>query len=280
MRYPGGRGISIAMTLATMGAEALATGFFDEHTGRFFQEKLQSKGVTTNFVFIEDDTRHNYYIYDPVRNTRTLIDSEGGKVTPQERDLFFENFRRILSRGKVMVIAGSLPPGLNQDIFPKLITMAKEQGILTLFNSSEENMIEALTADPYLIMPDLRTADEIMGIPLGRIESRLQGACALLKKGVKMAVIGFDRVNYLVVTPEKCLEARSPLQEVKSCLRAGDAMLAGIALELDRGGSLEDCIRRGVAASTASSLKVTGIIEDAESVEKLLKDIEIKEVSQ
>jgi len=279
-RHPGGKGINIAMMLGAMGVETLATGFLGKAPSRFIQERLHRRNITTNFVHINGVTRHNYFIIDTVNDNRTLIDEEGPEITRGELDVFVETYKRLLHRSKIVIIAGSIPRNVPFKFYCKLVSMANEKGIMTILNTAGENMAECLQSKPYLIMPDLRSADEIMGIPVEGAENRYKAACSILEKATGISVVTFDGINFLASTPQGCLEASPPENvEIVSRLKTGDGMIAGMAYELFRGKSVRDAFKTGMACATATSVNLNGNIYSMEDISKYLDNVIVKEVT-
>ncbi|MCK4355917.1 hypothetical protein KAW44_02405, partial [Candidatus Bipolaricaulota bacterium] len=55
----GGKGINISILLARLGVENVAMGFVGGHTGHVVVRDLRDEGVTTNFVWVNGETRTN-----------------------------------------------------------------------------------------------------------------------------------------------------------------------------------------------------------------------------
>ncbi|MCE1246324.1 MAG: hexose kinase [Firmicutes bacterium] len=278
-RQPGGKGVNIAFMLGVMGMETLATGFLGKAAGRFFQERLHKHKVTTNFVYIEDVTRHNYLLVDNIKNQRTLLDEEGPDIEHDEMKYFLETYRRLLPRCSAVVLAGSLPKKVPSGIYNDLIKMAEEHKLLTVLNTVEDNIAPCLNSGINIIMPDLRSSDKIMGIPVRNPENRNQVACSLLGKGGIMGIITFDSVNYLISTAHGCLEAKPAGVKMKNTLKTGDALIAGMIFEYLKSGSCIESVRTGVAASIASASHMNGFFKSYDEVKRHLDSVEIREVS-
>ncbi len=56
---PGGKGINAALALNSLGVEVVTMGFIGGVAGRFVEENLREKNLTTNFVYINEVTRVN-----------------------------------------------------------------------------------------------------------------------------------------------------------------------------------------------------------------------------
>ena len=62
MKFPGGKGINVSRVLHRLGVENVALGFTGGFTGRFIKDVLQTEGVITNFIQVNEDTRINVKI--------------------------------------------------------------------------------------------------------------------------------------------------------------------------------------------------------------------------
>lgn len=278
-RYPGGKGINIALMLSAMGIETFTTGFLGHAAGRFFSGHLQKSGITTNFVYINDVTRHNYFIIDEVNDTRTLIDEEGPEITPDELDRFRHNFKRLVQRSKIVIIAGSNPKGIPKDFCCELLQMANEAGAKTILNTEEDSMIPCLALKPYLVFPDLRSSENVLNISTDNEENRYKVACSLVDKGISIALITFDGRSYLLSTPDKCLVGSPSDVNIVTTLKSGDGIVAGMAYELVKGNNIIEAFKTGMASSIAASTRLEGFFDSIEDIRMHVKHIEIREVS-
>jgi len=277
-RHPGGKGINIAIMLAALGAEVIATGFMGRAASRFIQEELHRRYVTTNFVHINHATRHNYFIIDEARDERTLVDEEGPEIEPDELRYFMDNLKRLIKRISIMVIAGSLPKNLDSSVYCDIIDIANEAGVRTVLNTQEQNLIKCMGKNLFITMPDTRSSERILGEKIDPELDRKKAACQILGKGGGASILTFDYRSFIVSTPQGCKEAIMPEVETRSQLKTGDGMIAGMVYSLHRRPGLQEAIRWGVATAAASSTYRCRFIQGREEVEKHLDNVVIKEV--
>ncbi|MDI6822481.1 MAG: 1-phosphofructokinase family hexose kinase [Actinomycetota bacterium] len=280
MTTAGGKGVNVSYLLQAMGSEAIAMGFVGGTSGQFLEEELRKAGITTSFVHIAEETRTNYIVLDEARHTQTQINERGPLVSIEEIQEFEGTFKRVLSRSEMVIIAGSLPQGVEPEICAELITMARERGIKTILNTTEPALIRGLEAQPFLVKPDIRATDQFMGVRLNSNRRRLEVAQRILAKGVQVVVIGSNYINHIVVTPEQIWEASAPGVEIVSRVGVGDAMIGGMAFVLAKGGVIDEAIRLGMAASIAVVRKVENRIESRQEVEQFLDWVQLKEVKR
>jgi 1-phosphofructokinase family hexose kinase len=278
MNMPGGKGINIACTLQILGTSVVAMGFIGGHDAHFIEETLRTLGLTTNFVYIEEKTRTNYTIVDKRRGRLTQILEKGPLIKAEEIAEFSGCFNRILSQTNFVVIAGSLPPGVKSSLISELILSAKERGIRTAVNVTEDLLLEVINSKPFLVKPDLREANKFLGERLSSLNGRKRAVTKLREWGIEIALLSFDILNQIVATQTGILEAR--IKEARIVNRVGvqDAMLAGFIHELEKGSGTFTAIRVGTAAGAATATTTKNWPESREAVEACLEAVEIKEV--
>jgi len=264
--------------LGIMGAEVVATGFLGRAASLFIQDQLHKRNVTTNFVHINNVTRHNYFIIDEFTDTRTLLDEEGPIIEPDELDFFLDNFQRMIKRVKLLIIAGSIPRGVENNIYCRLIEIANEYGVRSIINTQEHNLVGCLSKNPYIVMPDTRDSDSIFGQKIDPLLDRKTAACKILGQRKGASVLTFDYENYLLFSPEGCWEVISPPAEIRSKLKTGDGMIAGMAYSLVNNPSLLEAAKWGVALSTAASCYRCRFIESKEEVVSFYEKVIVKSV--
>jgi len=62
----------------------------------------------------------------------------GPRVTEYDLEMILSIFYRIMSQSKIVTLSGSIPPGVPEDIYAKMIEIAKNRGVKTILNTSGE----------------------------------------------------------------------------------------------------------------------------------------------
>lgn len=287
---PGGKGLNVASFARSLGAEALATGILGGHTGRHVLDLLAARGIAHDFVWIQGESRSCHIIYDPDGNTLTQIREPGPRVPPGTRHAVAEKLRQLAARAQVVVMSGSLPPGLESDTYRELVALARAQQVPVILDTAGEPLALGLEAGPTLIKPnwdelrELARRLEITGaFPETRFTAasgrgdgedvrrwaaavaqevhRRFGTRVVASLGRLGAVVAEESGVYAVVPP--------PIQAVNT-ISCGDALVAGIAVGWTRGLELREAVRLGVAAATAKARRFsTGSVTAEETAELL-----------
>lgn len=61
---------------------------------------------------------------DPVGHTLTEVQEKGSTITAAEADRFLTRFHRLVREAELVIIAGSLPPGIPAGFYGRLVSEA------------------------------------------------------------------------------------------------------------------------------------------------------------
>ncbi|MBR1607483.1 MAG: 1-phosphofructokinase, partial [Clostridia bacterium] len=113
---PGGKGINVSKVLDALGTRSLATGILGGGTGRYIEKSLKDMGIACDFVWVEQETRTNLKVVDPVEHTNTDINEPGAPVSPQTLEAVFEKVKAAAGPGDIVVLAGKAPAGAGDGV--------------------------------------------------------------------------------------------------------------------------------------------------------------------
>ena len=117
----GGKGVNIARTLKALGQPVIATGFAGGATGTHIVEQLTEESILNDFVRIREESRTNTSVLDPTTGEQTEINERGPSVSAREVELFRDKLLYLARGAAIVVFAGSLPRGVEPDIYASLI---------------------------------------------------------------------------------------------------------------------------------------------------------------
>jgi 1-phosphofructokinase family hexose kinase len=277
----GGKGANISRFLSAFGVSNVAMGFVGGNTGHVVVRYLQHKGVTTNFIWIHEETRVNVTILEEGRHhSPNLINERGPQVSETEVGRFMRRFQRIAKRASWIVLGGSLPPGVDSGIYAELIQIARENGARVMVSAAGEALTRAIAACPYLVKPDTREHMRLEGKSLATTEEIIAAGKNIIECGVEMVVISHHVTGDIVLTPDATweIEAKVPTSAFENLVGADDAFLGGILLKLSEDEPVEEALRFGMAAGIASAESEKKICEDRATVEAEMKKITVERI--
>src|SRR5258708_38616493 len=140
----GGKPTDASWILGELGIRSLALGFAAGPTGALVERLLCDKGVETDFVAAEGDSRRNIVIIDRATDTHTTVTSASLRVNESHVDALRERYSRALEGASCVIMGGSLPAPLQPDFYTEFIRRAVERKVPVVFDSSEPNLTAGL----------------------------------------------------------------------------------------------------------------------------------------
>ncbi len=277
-RSPGGKGINVSLLMSQLGYESAAMGFLAGFNGGYIRDVLRREKITTNFVHVKGETRTNVYIVDDTGHVETGI-SEPGPFIPEEAfDLFLTNFERMLKRADLVVMGGSLPPGVPQDSYARLITMAKDQKVPVWIDAAGAPLMSGLEAAPNVAKIDHRFMSKISGVSLTSLDNLIEVVSRLHDQGIEWAVTSYHTYGDVFFTPEGIYLALIDRRTVISLFGASDALIAGMVLAWKENMNVEDTIRFALACAWDDATRVEKGFKSREAIEQRIPLVKLEKL--
>jgi len=284
----GGKGVNVARALKSLGQPVIATGVAGGPTGTRIIEALTEEAVLNDFVRIREESRTSTAVIDPTSGEQTEINEQGPEVSEGELDLFREKLLYLAKGAAVCVFAGSLPRGAPATLYAELIAEVKKLGVMTVIDSAGEPMSLAMRADPTIVTPNEREAEELVGHEFADDDDRLTALGEILELGASEAIM--TRVSgclALVGDPDAAEGARllyrlnlEPVETPVAGVGSGDAFLAGYVAARYQGRSSAEALRFGVACGAESTQHFGAGRVDPRVAERLAADVEVEQLTR
>jgi 1-phosphofructokinase/tagatose 6-phosphate kinase len=278
---PGGKGVNIARAIKQLGQPVIATGLAGGATGTRIVEALTDESILNAFVRIRDESRTNTAVLDPTTGMHTEINERGPAVSPQELELFRGKLLYLAQGASMCVFAGSLPRGVEPDVYGELIKEVRKLGVTTMVDTEGEALRFAVKAEPDVCSPNEIEAEELVGHEFNDVADRAEAVVEIAKIGAREAIMTVHDGCYARV-----LEDGSPVlhrvrveeQEARSTIGSGDAFLAGYVAARYVGQAPVECLRFGVACGAESTQHFGAGIIDPARVERLLNEVHAEQL--
>ncbi|MCI0481798.1 MAG: 1-phosphofructokinase, partial [Candidatus Dadabacteria bacterium] len=275
--YAGGKGIDASRVIQVLGGQSIALGFVGGFNGMELEQRLLRQGVRCDFVETRGDTRTNIIIYVRSTGTYTTLNAKGPDVNEVETKEILDKISG-LTDVSYMIISGSIPSGVSQDIYRQIVEIARAKGAFVALDADGEPMKQGIEAGPTIIKPNVHELGRLMGREITDIPGALDSAEGLKKKRVDIVLVSMGAKGALLVSDSARLFAVPPKIAVGSTVGAGDSLLAGFVLGHFQGRRLAECLRFGVAAGAATAMSRGTELCKREDVEELMPKVEIREV--
>jgi tagatose 6-phosphate kinase len=274
---PGGKGLNVARVLRVLGADVHLMGLAGGHTGDVLAAELRVADIPAAFTTIAGETRRTFAVVDTHRGETAIFNEPGPVVNAAEYAAFLECYAKALASSSVVVLSGSLPPGLGAGTYASLITLAKEAGVPTLLDTSGDALLAGIAAGPAVVKPN---AAELLGA-LGHggrrppVPEIADAASELRDRGADSVVVTLGADGMIALTPEGSWLARvKPV--AGNPTGAGDAVAAGLAYGLVRGYRWPTRLAHAAALGAAAvAAQVAGQISHG-AYECALADVDVQ----
>jgi 1-phosphofructokinase family hexose kinase len=274
---PGGKGVNVARAVKRLGRPVIATGFAGGATGTRIVEALTAEAILTDFVRIGEESRTNTAVLDPTTGVQTEINERGPAVTEREMELFRDKLLYLAQGAQLCVFAGSLPRGVDADVYGGLIRELRKLGVTTVVDTDGEPLRHAVRAEPDVVSPNVSEAEELVGHEFNDEEDQLLAIPEIVALGAREAIVTVPDgcvAHVATATGPQLFRVRIEQQEARAAIGSGDAFLAGYVAARYSGGTPEECLRFGVACGAESTQHFGAGVIDPHGVERLLGAVE------
>jgi 1-phosphofructokinase family hexose kinase len=254
----GGKGINVARALKRLGAPVVGTGLAGGRTGTLLVEELTNEGILNDFVRIRHESRTSIAVLDPTSNAYTEIYEWGPEVGDEELEILRVKIAYLAQRAEFVVLAGSLPRGVDMGIYGDLVRELNRAQLLAVVDAEGEPLSQAVEAEPYLVSPNQQEAEALVGHEFVDGEDLAAGLDEIAGLGARNVIITLPTGCYALLREDRTelrVRAVAPEMEAISTVGAGDTLLAGFLAARVAGKSFEDAVRAAVAAGAASVLE-------------------------
>ncbi|MGT2950824.1 1-phosphofructokinase [Streptococcus cuniculi] len=247
--FAGGKGINVSRILQRLGYASTATGFVGGFTGEFIKDGLVAEAIGTQFVQVDQDTRINVKIK---ADQETEINGLGPVVT-DEQLAELEDILSHVTADDTVVFAGSAPASLGNQVYNRLIPLAKQAGAEVVCDFEGQTLLDSLAHEPLLVKPNNHELEAIFGVTFDSREDIVRYAKEILVKGAKNVIVSMAGDGALLVTGEATYFAKPIKGTVKNSVGAGDSMVAGFTGEYTKSHNPIEALKWGVACGTATA---------------------------
>lgn len=247
----GGKGINVSIVLGNLGIKSTALGFIAGFTGDEIVRRLHNSGINSEFIKINDGISRINIKLKSIDGTE--INGQGPHIDSSHIEQLMNRLRRLES-GDVLVLAGSIPAGISDNIYKDIMDMLKDKGVQIVVDATSRLLTNVLEYKPFFIKPNQHELGDIFNVTLNTQEEVIPYALELKKMGaVNVCVSMGGKGAILVADDGNVYKAKAPDGKLKNSVGAGDSLVAGFLSGWIEKKDYEYAFRKGVATGSASA---------------------------
>ncbi len=267
---PGGKGINVGLGLARADVDTVAV--FPAPAGDPLLPLLEEQGLPYAATETQSPVRTNLAIISEPAVT-TKVNEPGGGVTEAELDRLVEDLLGRAGNTDLVMMCGSLAPGMPADLYARLVRRLRENGVWVGVDTADATLVALIEAGPDVapdfLKPNAHELGQLTGLDgdeleraalTGDLSAVAQAAAALRERGVAEVLVSLGPAGALLSREDGTWYSTSPDVPVISTVGAGDSAVAGYLIAKQKGLTPPDCLAYAVAyGAAAASMPGTAI---------------------
>ncbi len=267
--YYGGKGINVSAVLSQLEIPNIALGFTAGFTGKKLREMLDKDGIKNDFIELENGfTRINV----KVKYGKELdINANGPEITQDKLTELFSKLGQ-LKEGDWLVLAGSVPPSLPDDLYSKILEALCGKGIRVVVDTTGNQLLNVLKFKPFLIKPNHHELAEIFGQEMVTAEKITVYAKKLREMGAVNVLVSRGKDGAVLVDGDGGVHiADAVVGKLINSVGCGDSMVAGFIAGCIKSGNYKEALKLSVASASATAFSKE--LAKAEEINKIYKTL-------
>lgn len=247
----GGKGINVSVMLKHLGTDSCALGFLAGFTGKAIEDGLHRMGIRTDFIHLSQGmTRINVKLK---AKEETEINGQGPGISQADFQKLLEQVA-LLQPGDTLVLAGSIPQSLPDDVYERIIQSLAGKDIQVVVDATRDLLCHVLKYRPFLIKPNHIELGEIFDRTLHTDEEIRECASLLQQRGARNVLVSMAGDGAILLDETGAFhKIAAPKGKVKNSVGAGDSMVAGFLAGYLQSRDYETALRIGAAAGSATA---------------------------
>lgn len=249
---PGGKGINVSTVLTNLEIDNIALGYKAGFVGAELERLLRNMNVKTDFIDLEEgNSRINVKISG---EEETAINTNGPQISENKILELLEKLKT-LNENDYLVLSGSIPSSIKDDIYEKICSIVKKQNVKIIVDATKNLLVQALKYNPFLIKPNNEELGEIFGVEIHTKEDAYVYGKKLKEMGAQNVLVSMGKIGAVLIDEVgKEHFLKSPEGKRVNTVGSGDSMVAGFIAGFLKYNNYEDALKMGVSAGSASAL--------------------------
>ena len=248
---PGGKGINVSTILKNLGIDSTALGFVAGFIGDEIVRRVEKIGVHSDFIPIDDGISRINVKLKSIDGTE--INGMGPSIGKEKTKELMDKLDA-LTEGDVLVLAGSIPSTMPDDIYSKILARLDNRGVTCVVDATGDLLKNVLPYHPFLIKPNNHELGDLFKVELKKREDVVPYGRKLQEMGARNVLISMAGEGAVLVAEDGSVyDAPAPKGTLVNAVGAGDSMVAGFMAGWLEKKNYRHAFYMGVSAGSASA---------------------------
>lgn len=248
---PGGKGVNVSVILKNLGIESTALGFVAGFTGAEITRKVEEMGVRSDFIPVKEGISRINVKLKSIDGTE--INGMGPDIGRDKVAELMEKLK-VLGQGDVIVLAGSIPTAMPDDIYSWILEQLEGRGVTSVVDATGDLLLNVLKYHPFLIKPNSHELGDIFGVKLKAREDVVPYAKKLQEMGARNVLVSMAGEGAVLAAGDGSVyDAPAPKGVLVNAVGSGDSMVAGFTAGWMEKQDYRHAFYMGVASGSASA---------------------------
>jgi 6-phosphofructokinase 2 len=265
--FAGGGGINCAQAITRLGGTAHAIYAAGGPEGARLEALLEESEVDAVRVPIRGETRQSVTLEVTDQEESFHVIPPGPALDASEWKACLHEVSNKLVGGAFLIASGSLPEGVPDDFYARIVALARERGARSALDTSGNPLRIALDEGADIVKPNRR---ELRDLGCDPDDPEDCARRLTVQEAARVVVITLGGEGVLLGTAEGETRVPAPRIDPASLLGAGDSFLGAFVLALEQNQDLIQACRWGAAAAAATGLTPGTRLLDRKDFHRLL----------
>lgn len=247
----GGKGINVSAILSRLGVDNMALGFLAGFSGKKIEEMLCEEKIKNDFVYLKQGyTRINVKIRAQAEYD---INADGPEITKEDVDALMIKLGG-LKDGDCLVLAGSIPKTLPDDIYEKILERLSGKKVKFAVDATGDLLVNVLKYKPFMVKPNHHELGEIFGVEISSLEDIKKYGRKLQEMGAVNVLVSRAKAGAALIDENGAFHIMGNVPgKIVNSVGCGDSMVAGFLAGYAEKGDYGYALKLGSACGNATA---------------------------